>query len=232
MDSLTSIVHKAGAYVLWDLSHSAGVVPINLDECEVDLAVGCTYKYLNGGPGAPAFLYVNKRLQDKLLSPIWGWFGSRSPFSFVENYRPTHGVKRFLTGTPPVLSLAALDASLSQVSRVGISAIRSKSEQLTTYAIKLFDEVVADLGFALGTPRNQAERGSHITLHHPDAYQIYQALIEAKVIVDFREPDAIRFGFAPLYTSFLEVWTAFERLRAVVIGGHFDRFTDERRAVT
>jgi kynureninase len=231
--SLTQWAHRKGALVLWDLSHSAGVVPIQLDDWNVDLAVGCTYKYLNGGPGAPAFLYVRRDLQDELLSPIWGWFGQRAPFDFGLDYEAAGGVARFLAGTPPILSLLAMEPALDLALKAGIERIRYKSVGLTSYLVYLVDKVLVPLGFALGSPRNPAQRGSHISVRHPEAYRINRALIEdVQVLPDFREPDNIRLGLAPLYTSFGEVWEAVERLRRVIEEGRYRRYSPERLAVT
>jgi kynureninase len=231
--AITAAAHRAGALLLWDLSHSAGAVPIELDQWGVDLAVGCTYKYLNGGPGAPAFLYVRKELQEQLLSPIWGWFGQRSPFAFGLDYIPAEGMARWLAGTPPVLSLLALEAALDLPLQAGIAAIRRKSINLTSYLVYLFDAILAPLGFTLGSPRDPNRRGSHISLRHPDGYRINRALIEEmQVLPDFREPDNIRLGLTPLYTSFGEVWEGVARIRQVVEEGRFKKYAQARLAVT
>jgi kynureninase len=231
--AVTERAHEAGALVLWDLSHSAGAVRLYLDEWKADLAVGCTYKYLNGGPGAPAFLYVRRDLQGDLFSPIWGWFGQQSPFDFELDYRPKEGVSRFLAGTPPILSLLAMESALDVTLKAGIEQIRQKSVGLTSYLIYLVDTVLAPLGFALGSPREPACRGSHISIRHPEGYRINRALIEEmKVLPDFREPDNIRLGLAPLYTSYAEVWTAVERIRRVVTDGSYQHYATERLPVT
>ncbi|RPI80630.1 MAG: aminotransferase class V-fold PLP-dependent enzyme, partial [Chloroflexi bacterium] len=199
----------------------------------VDLAVGCTYKYLNGGPGSPAFLYVRKDLQEQLLSPIWGWFGQHIPFAFDLDYTPTSGIARFLAGSPPILSIASLEAALDLPLQAGMQEVRRKSEALTAFGIELFDQVLATCGFSLGTPRNPSERGSHISIQHPVAYRISQSMIEEmKVIPDFREPDNIRLGFAPLYTSFEEVWRAIDRIRGIVENGLYLNYSSERKMVT
>lgn len=231
--ALTAAAHDAGALVLWDLSHSAGALPIALEAWGVDLAVGCTYKYLNGGPGAPAFLYVRRELQERLLSPIWGWFGQRAPFAFELDYAPAQGLARFLVGSPPILSLTALEGALQPLAAAGLEAVRRKSIDLTTYLIALADAQLAPLGFTLGSPRQAARRGSHVSLRHPDGYRITQALIEQmNVLPDFREPDNLRLGLAPLYTSFEEVWEAVDRIRRVVIEGRHLQLSAARRAVT
>lgn len=233
MSEVTHRAHTAGALVLWDLSHSAGAVPIALDACDADFAVGCTYKYLNGGPGAPAFLYVNRRLQDEALSPMWGWWGQKNPFAFELDYAPAPGVARFLVGTQPILSLLAMEASLAPTLESGIDAIRHKSAALTEYAIGLYDAWLAPLGFALGSPRAAARRGSHISIRHPQGYRINRALIEEmNVIPDFRAPDNIRLGFAPLYTSFEDVWEAMQRIARVVQEKRYEKVPNARGQVT
>ena len=231
--AVTEKARRAGALVLWDLSHSVGVVPIDLDGWGADLAVGCTYKYLNGGPGAPAFLYVSRDLQERARSPIWGWFGQRAPFAFDLDYEPAAGVSRFLAGTPPVLSLVALEPALELILEAGIEQIRHKSVRLTSYLIYLVDAVLAPLGFRLGTPRDAARRGSHVSVRHAEGYRIGQALIEEmQVLPDFREPDNIRLGLAPIYTSFAEVWEAVDRMRRVVTEERYRNYSHERHQVT
>ena len=231
--AVTARAREVGALVLWDLSHSVGVVPIELDSWGVDMAVGCSYKYLNGGPGAPAFLYVRRELQELVRSPIWGWFGQRNPFRFDLAYGPTEGIDRFLAGTPPVLSLMALEPALDLTLEAGIGRIREKSATLTSYLVYLAEKVLAPLGFALGTPRDAARRGSHVSIRHPEGYRINRALIEEmQVLPDFREPDNIRLGLAPLYTSFSEVWEGVDRVRRVVVEERYRHYRQERLLVT
>jgi kynureninase len=233
MAAVTARAHEVGALVLWDLSHSAGVVPIALDSCGVDFAAGCCYKYLNGGPGAPGYLYVRQDLQEQTRSPIWGWFGQRDPFAFDLDYRPAAGIDRFLSGTPPMLSLLAIEPALDMLLEAGVEPMRSKSVRLTEYAIELFDAMLAPTGYELGTPRDAARRGGHVTVRHPEGYRINRALIaDLHVLPDFREPDNIRLGLAPLTTSFADVWNAIERMRRAVVERHYLRFTTERLAVT
>jgi len=230
---VTKRAHEVGALVLWDLSHSAGAVPIELDRWGVDLAVGCTYKYLNGGPGAPAFLYVRRELQEAALSPIWGWYGRRSPFGFDLDYEQAEGVTRFLVGTPPVLSMQAIEPGLDLILAAGMDRIRSKSVRLTSYLIYLADTVLGPLGFGLGSPRDPDRRGSHVSVRHPEAYRINRALIEEMAVLpDFREPDNIRMGLSPLYTSFADVWAAVDRIRQVVEEERYRRYPLERLPVT
>ncbi|MEJ2667967.1 MAG: kynureninase [Deinococcales bacterium] len=223
---------EVGAWVLWDLSHSVGVVPIELEAWDAALAVGCSYKYLNGGPGAPAFFYVRADLQPRLRSPVEGWFGRRGPFGFDLEFEPADGIARFLVGTPPILSLLAVETGLEAVLEAGIGRIRAKSEALTALLIERFDARLAGLGFRLGTPREAARRGSHVSLRHTDGYRINRALLAAGVVPDFREPDAIRFGLAPLYTRFVDVFDAVERLAEVVESGAYRAYDDARSAVT
>lgn len=232
-EAVTRRAHEVGALVLWDLCHSVGVVPIELDRWGVDMAVGCTYKYLNGGPGAPAFLYVRRDLQEQMLSPIWGWFGQRSPFDFRLDYRPAEGIGRFMVSSPPILSMLAMEAALDPLLEAGVERMRRKSVVLTSYMIYLVDAVLSPLGFTLGSPRDPARRGSHVSIRHPDGYRINRALIEEMgVLPDFREPDNIRLGLAPLYTSFSEVWEAVERIRRTVEEGRHLRYSAERLPVT
>lgn len=229
--------HKKGALVLWDLSHAAGAVPVELNKINADLAVGCTYKYLNGGPGAPAFLYVNKKWQKKLGSPIQGWFGDRRPFEFDLNYQPAEGIRRFLTGTPPVISLMAVEPGLDILLDAGIKNLRGKSFRQSEYFLFLTTKILADLGFKIGSPLNSEQRGSHISLKHPEGYRICQALIHPqknapKIIPDFREPDNIRFGITPLYTTFGDLRKTVFRLKEIIKTKEFEHFSDTRNAVT
>ena len=231
--AITARAHQVGALVLWDLSHAVGAVPVELDAWGVDLAVGCTYKYLNGGPGAPAFLYVRSDLQESLLSPIWGWFGQRSPFVFDLDYTPAPGISHFLVSSPPILSMLALEASLDPLLQAGIGRLRRKSLLQTTYLIDLIDYFLSSLGFTLGTPRDPLRRGSHVSIRHPDGYRINRALIEELALIpDFREPDNIRLGVAPLYTSFADLWEAVDRIRRAVVDGRYLHYPLERLAVT
>ena len=233
MARITELAHRKGALVLWDLSHSAGAVPIELDQCNIDFAIGCTYKYLNGGPGAPAFLYVNKSLQNDALSPIWGWWGQSNPFAFDLDYQPVPGVQRFLAGTAPMLSMIAMEEALIPILDAGMDAIRAKSILMTDYASFLTDQLLAPLGFSLGSPRDSGRRGSHISIRHPDGYRINRAMIEdMNVIPDFRAPDNIRLGFAPLYISFTDIWEGFDRIRKTVEEKVYEKYLKQRLTVT
>ena len=233
MPAITEMAHRGGALVLWDLSHSVGALPIELDGSNVDLAVGCTYKYLNGGPGAPAFLYVNRSLQDKISAPLWGWWGQTDPFAFDLDYVPAQGIRRFQVGTQPMLSLLTMEAALDPLLEAGPEVIRTKSILLTEYASYLTDTLLTPLGFTPGSPRDPARRGSHLSLRHAEGYRINRALIdEMKLIPDFREPDNLRLGFAPLYTTFTEVWEGFDRIRRVVTEKRYEHFPMQRLTVT
>jgi kynureninase len=201
--AITELVHESGALILWDLCHSAGVVPHELDAWGVDLAVGCTYKYLNGGPGAPAFAYVNAALLDDFRQPITGWLGSARPFDMGQGYEPGPGMRRMLSGTPPVLGMVGIHDSLALIAEAGLPAIRAKSIALTEFAIALADELLPDA--ELATPRNAARRGSHVTLDHPGFEALMPRLWARGVIPDFRRPTGIRLGLSPLSTSFTEV---------------------------
>jgi kynureninase len=217
LPAITEAAHAAGALVCWDLSHSAGAVEIGLEEHGVDLAVGCTYKYLNAGPGAPAFLYIRSPLQKELRTPIQGWFGQRDQFAMGHPYEPASGIAGFLAGTPQILGLVAIRSGLELMAEAGIDAIAAKGRALTAYAVELHDELLAPLGVGLGTPRDPARRGAHVSFRHPEAWRICRALIErANVIPDYRGPDSVRFGFPPLYTRFADVHEAVERLRGVI----------------
>jgi len=227
---VTAEAHQAGALMLWDLCHAAGAVPVELEAWGADLAVGCTYKYLNAGPGAPAFLYVRQELQELLRSPIQGWFSHADQFAMGPDYEPAPGIVRFLAGTPGIIGVDAVQAGAAEVAAAGIQPLRAKSIALTELAIALHDERLAPLGFQLGTPRDPARRGSHVSFRHPDAWRICQALIEqAHVIPDFRPADVIRFGLPAVYTRFVDVYDAIDRL-AVLVEREAHHAYDLRRA--
>ena len=216
--AITALAHDAGALVLWDLCHSAGVVPTRLDEWGVDLAVGCTYKYLNGGPGSPAFLYVADRLLDELAQPIQGWLGAVDPFLMGPSYVPAPGIRRFLSGTPAIIGMLALQDMLALVAEAGIDAIRAKSAGLTSYAVEVADEVLAPLGVELASPRDPDLRGGHVTVNHPLMREVTAALWERDVIPDYRDPHGLRVGLSPLSTSYAEVLAGLESVRDVLTG--------------
>ena len=237
MAQVTELAHQAGAFMLWDLSHSVGAVPVDLNGCNVDLAVGCTYKYLNGGPGAPAFLYVRKDLQTQLKPPIWGWLAAENPFAFELDFTPANDISRYKVGAPPILSMKAVEPAVDLLLEAGMERLREKSERQTAYLIYLADQWLTPLGFSLGTPRQVERRGSHVSLRHPEAYRICRALIESpspaiKVIPDFREPDNIRLGITPLYTTFSEIHRALDRMREIVEQKMYTQYSNERLAVT
>ena len=231
MAALTRAAHVAGALVLWDLSHSVGAVPLALAADDVDFAVGCGYKYLNGGPGAPAFLHVAQRLQADLRLPLTGWLGHAEPFAFESSYRPATGIARAVVGTPPILSLAALDVGVDVSLQASISAIREKSLRLVDLFITLMEQQCGDDSFRLLTPSEPSARGSQVSFAHPYGYAIMQALIERGVIGDFRAPDVLRFGLAPLYVRFADVWDAVAVLREVMRSGVWrdGRFQQQRK---
>jgi len=210
--AITAIAHDAGALILWDLCHSAGVIPTQLDEWGVDLAVGCTYKYLNGGPGSPAFAYVRTSLQGSLEQPIQGWLGSATPFEMGQGYEPAEGIRRFLSGTPPVIGSLAMRDMIALIEEAGIEAVRAKSIALTEYAITLVDELLPDA--TLSSPRDAQSRGAHITIDHPAFATLVPALWKDGVIPDFRRPTGIRLGLSPLSTSFAEVRSGVEAIAA------------------
>jgi kynureninase len=203
--AITALAHDHGAFMLWDLCHSAGVLPRQLDEWQVDLAVGCTYKYLNGGPGSPAFGYVRADLQNRLQQPIQGWMGSANPFAMAEHYMPADGIRRFLSGTPSIIGMLAMQDMLALIEQAGLETIRAKSTALTEFAVQFSDELLSPLGVQLASPRDPARRGSHVTLEHPEFGIATARLWELGVIPDFRPPNGLRIGLSPLSTSFSEV---------------------------
>ena len=234
MAALTKAAHAHGALIIWDLAHSTGAVPLSLAEAGVDFAVGCTYKYLNGGPGAPAFLYVADKHLGRTFQPLSGWFAHKSPFDFDPAFVPAETINQFLCGTPPILSAAALDAALDVWQDVDLSVLREKSLALTDYFIDLVEARCAGSDLTLITPRAHNQRGSHVSFTHPHGgYAIMSALIADGVIGDFRAPNVMRFGFTPLYTSFSDVWLAVDKLAAILEDGTWDQPKfHARKAVT
>ena len=230
---LTAAAHEAGALALWDLSHSVGSIPINLNGWGADLAVGCTYKYLNAGPGAPAFMVVRRELQERLHNPISGWFAQKNQFGLDLDFDKAAGMSGFLTGTPPVIAMAAVEMGVDITAEAGMEAIRAKSLLQTALLIEMVENLLEGHGFRLNSPPDAQHRGSHVALAHDEAWRINRALIEKmRVITDFRRPDSIRFGIAPLYTSFMDVYVAMERLNQVVTQRVFAQFEREMPAVT
>ncbi|HEY8800655.1 MAG TPA: kynureninase [Candidatus Limnocylindrales bacterium] len=212
LPAITTLAHDAGALALWDLSHSAGAIPVELAAAGVDLAVGCTYKYLNGGPGAPAWLYIRADLQGELDNPIQGWFGQADQFEMGQGFRPRPGIAGWLTGTPGILGLAAAEEGIRLSAEAGIANIRAKGIALTEYAIALHDARLAPLGFELGSPREAVRRGAHVSIRRSDARELTRRMIAAGIIPDFRAPDSIRLGLSPLTTTFDEVHRAIDRI--------------------
>ena len=218
--AITHAVHAAGGLMLWDLSHSAGAVPVDLDAAGADFAVGCTYKYLNAGPGAPGYLYVRRGLLDDVHQPIWGWFGQTDQFEMGPTYQPAPGVARLLTGTPPVLGLVAVEAAVEQLAEVGVAALWAKSQALTGLLLQLIRERLEPAGATLVSPSDPERRGAHVSVAHPQAWPWCAALIESGLVVpDFRPPDVVRLGPAPLYTRFVDVWDAVDRMASVLAAG-------------
>jgi len=232
VNAVTAAVHEAGAMIIWDLSHSAGAVGSRLASSQADLAVGCTYKYLNGGPGAPAFVYVRQDLHAQLRQPIWGWFGQDDQFAMAPAYDPVAGIDRFSTGTPNLLGITAVGAGVDTVVAAGIDAVRAKGLALTSYLVELADDWLEPLGFRLASPRDPERRGSHVTLHHLEAWQACQALIDHQVVPDFRTPDRLRLGLSPLTTSYEDVWRALDLLRRLVTDGAHRNYPTVRSRVT
>ena len=239
IQKVTELAHQQGALAMWDLCHSVGAVPLELNEWNVDLAVGCTYKYLNGGPGSPAFLYVRKDLQKELLPPIWGWFADKAPFAFNLDFTPADSISRYQISTPHILSMAGIEPALEIIMEAGMDQLREKSIKQTDYLIYLAQELLNPLGFEIGSPLESSQRGSHVSLRHPEAYRICRALIDPqpgdtnlKVIPDFRAPNNIRLGIAPLYTSFTDIHRALKRIKTIVEDGIFQNYSKEQLKVT
>jgi kynureninase len=218
--AITEAAHERGALVLWDLCHSAGAIPVGLDEARVDLAVGCTYKYLNGGPGSPAFAYVKRDLQVELRQPVWGWFGQQEQFAMGPAYDPTPGMGRFLAGTPPVLGLLAVDTAAELVESAGVPALWAKSQQFTAMLVGLVKDQLEPLGATLASPTDPGRRGAHVSISHPRAWPWCKTLIDGRMVIgDFRPPNVIRLGPAPLYTRFVDVFDAVQRMAEVLESG-------------
>ena len=233
MAALTAATHRVGGLVLWDLSHSVGALPIDVGAANVDLAIGCTYKYLNGGPGAPAFLYIRRNLQEQLRNPIAGWMGQKDLFGFGQTYQPAAGLRGWLTGTAPIVSLSLIETGVDLLLEAGLDALRAKSEGQSEYLIALWEAVLEPLGFRLNSPRTARERGSHVSLGHAEGLRIDLTLInDLNVLPDFRAPDTIRLGIAPLYTSFGDIYTTVMRLRQVVVERLYEKYPDETPTVT
>jgi kynureninase len=233
MAAITQAAHTAGALVLWDLSHSAGSVPVTLNAANADFAIGCGYKYLNGGPGAPAFLYVRRDLQERMQNPLTGWMGQRNLFDFDPHYQPAEGLRHFLTGTPMVISLALMEPGLDMLLEAGMPALREKSIQQTSYLVDLWQILLQPLGYRLNSPQDANWRGSHVSLGHDQGLGIDLAMIhDLKLLPDFRPPDNIRIGLAPLYTSYQDIYTTIMGMRRIVEERLFERYSDRAPVVT
>ncbi|KQX01779.1 kynureninase [Massilia sp. Root418] len=231
MAALTRKAQAVGALVIWDLAHSAGALHVELDEVNADFAVGCGYKYLNGGPGAPAFVYAARRHLEQVRQPLSGWHGHQKPFDFVQQYQPAPGINRMQCGTPPLLSMLALDAALDVFNGIDMQQLRNKSKALGDLFIRLVDEQLS--GFGIGSPRDCNQRGSQVALTHPQGYAIVQALIARGITGDFRMPDILRFGFAPLYVRYIDVHHTVDTLKQIMASGEWnqEKFLT-RKAVT
>jgi len=231
METMNAMAHKHNSMVLWDLSHSVGAVPIALNASGADMAIGCTYKYLNGGPGAPAFLYVKKELQKSLINPIWAWFSHERPFSFENTYMPSSTIEKFATSTPSILSLAAIEPGVTLLLDAGIDSLRKKSVAQSDFLIYLLEKYLLPLGFSIASPLKSEERGSHISIKHKEGYRINRAMItpnedQKSIIPDFRPPNNIRLGIAPLYTSFIDLYDTVQRIKAIVLNKEYECFNE------
>lgn len=231
MESITAQVHAAGALMIWDLAHSAGALPVQLEACGADFAVGCTYKYLNGGPGAPAFVYAAKKHQERAIQPLSGWHGHANPFGFEIRYEPAQGISRFICSTPPLLSYAGLESGLDAWEGVDLQHIREKSMRMTSLFIDLVRERCSVWPVEIASPENSQLRGSQVSLRHPNSYAVMQRLIERNVVGDFRAPDLMRFGFTPLYLKYTDVWDAVEVLRETLADGSWQGSRYSQRAL-
>jgi kynureninase len=218
MPAITARAHECGALTVWDLCHSAGALPVELNSAGVDFAVGCGYKYLNGGPGAPAFIFVAGRHRNNARQPLTGWWGHRAPFEFARDYESGAGINRMLSGTQPMISLCALEVGVDIMARADIQAIREKSKKMGDLFIAAVEQSCEDFGFGIASPRNADQRGSHVSLTHESGYAIMQALIERGVIGDFRAPEILRFGLTPLYLRYVDVWDAVQILAEIMTG--------------
>ena len=230
MAGITALAQEAGALAIWDLAHSAGAIPVALNAARADFAVGCGYKYLNGGPGAPAFLFAARRHHEQMTQPLTGWMGHATPFTFDHRYQPAPGIRRMLTGTPPVVALSVLEESVGLMLEAGIEALRDKGKRMTALMIDLVARECAGYGLELGTPENTEDRGNHVIYRHPEAYAIVQALKARGVVGDFRNPDCIRLGIAPIYLSYQDIVDAVHHLRDVMNNREYERDSFRVRA--
>ncbi len=233
MERINSLAHKENSLVIWDLSHAVGAVPIHLNETNADMAVGCTYKYLNGGPGSPAFLYVRKDLQKELINPIWAWFSHDSPFDFNLEYKASDSIQRFATGSPSIISLAAIEPGLDLILEAGIKNLRAKSVLQSKFFLELINKFLLTLGFTIASPLDEDKRGSHISIKHQEGYRITRAMVEpqdnAKIIIpDFRPPNNIRLGIAPLYNTYTDIFECVKKMCAIVKEKKYMEYEDEK----
>lgn len=237
MELVNKLAHENNSFVIWDLSHAAGAVSVELNRSGADMAVGCTYKYLNGGPGAPAYLYVSKDLQEELANPVTSWFSHQKPFDFDLNYEAVPSIQKFAIGTPNVLSMAAIEPGIEITLDAGINQIRKKSIAQTNFMIELIEQELIPFGFTIASPKNELLRGSHISIQHTDAYRINRAMIEPEnntkiVVPDFRPPNNIRLGIAPLYTSYSDIYQAISRIKMIMEQREYEKFSNEKLSVT
>jgi len=237
MAEINAIAKKQESLVIWDLSHAAGAVPVELNKNNAEMAVGCTYKYLNGGPGAPAFLYVKKELQEKLVNPIWSWFSHEKPFDFNSNYIAESSIQKFAIGTPSILSLAAMQTGLDLLLEAGNYNLRKKSIQQSNFLIEMVQTELQPIGFKIASPLDEKYRGSHISLQHDEGYRINRAMIEPRskdkiIIPDFRPPNNIRLGIAPLYNSFQDLYETVLRIKKIIMEKEYENFPKEKLTVT
>ncbi|EEG06785.1 kynureninase [Pseudogulbenkiania ferrooxidans] len=230
MAATTALAHRHGILTLWDLAHAAGAVPVDLNGAEADFAVGCTYKYLNGGPGSPAFIWVAARHQDRFWQPLSGWWGHQRPFAMATDYQPASGIRRFLCGTQPIVSMSLIECGLDVALQADMTAVRDKSLALTDLFIELVEQRCADHPLTLVTPREHARRGSHVSFSHPQGFAVMQALIARGVIGDYREPEVLRFGVTPLYLGYADIWDAVDTLKDILDSGSWDRPEFHQRA--
>lgn len=236
MLDINTLAHKNNSLVIWDLSHAAGAVPIDLNKTNADMAVGCTYKYLNGGPGSPAFLYVKKELQEKLNNPVWSWFGHQKPFDFDLKYKKNKGIQKFAIGTPSILSMAPVETGLEIIIEAGMDNLRTKSLLLSGFLLTLIREILVPMGFKIASPLNDNERGSHISIQHREGYRISRAMIQpldhSKIIIpDFRPPNNLRLGISPLYNTFMDMYETVARIKSIMQNKDFENYSKETLTV-
>ena len=217
MTDINRQIHATNALVIWDLCHSVGAVAMDLNQSESDFAIGCTYKYLNGGPGSPALLWVNAKHTEKFWQPLSGWWGHKKPFDMAQHYQPADSIRRYLCGTQPIISMSLIECGLDIFLKTSMQKIRAKSLKLTDLFIALVHQECAEFGFELITPLDHHDRGSHVSYRHAHGYEIIQALIARGVIGDYREPEVLRFGVTPLYLGFEDIWQAVKQLKAIML---------------